>query len=344
MQGNFDLDFEAGADGDLTISSLGRIGANAGLREGDRILSINGRTFQTRDDAMVYLRRFNRGRVPIDVWRDGRRVTYFLSFGPWVNDPWGRSFRYYDQPYYTYNDDVYFDRRDVVARASLGVNVIAAERGGVVVDSIFRDSPAFLAGIRAGDIIVSVNGRRFGGPTLFVNGIRQMSPGEDIDIVVLRDGQEMTFNTQLADGRAAFAQGLMERGEFDEIASRTDSQSRTTLRPNFDGQSRIQIQQRIDELNEELRSLQDRLGRAGEDAQTQGSPTTGAEQRPDTPITGDQQTPDTGTGQPSRQTPEGDTAELPPPPPGGENPAGPGQQSSTNPSAPPSSPTPNPGG
>lgn len=62
------------------------------------------------------------------------------------------------------------------------------------VQAIFvRDgSPADLAGIRAGDILISLDGQKLFFPNQFSALVRSYKPGTDVEIVLLRGGEKMT--------------------------------------------------------------------------------------------------------------------------------------------------------
>jgi S1-C subfamily serine protease len=91
-------------------------------------------------------------------------------------------------------------------RGRLGVSVqsitpelaeyFGAKSGGALVSSVTKDSPAAKAGIKAGDVIVSVNGRTVSDAEDLISKI------EDIDgeatIVVVRDKKEMTLKAAIA--------------------------------------------------------------------------------------------------------------------------------------------------
>jgi regulator of sigma E protease len=83
-----------------------------------------------------------------------------------------------------------------------------------VVQSVLTKSPAAAAGLRAGDRVVSINGRHLG-----VNGIRNTisgTKGGGVSLVVIRDGHRVTLRTehsQVIDGayRLGFSFGTTNR-------------------------------------------------------------------------------------------------------------------------------------
>ena len=97
------------------------------------------------------------------------------------------------------------------SRGRLGVSVqsmtpdledyFGAKNGGALVSSVTRDSAASRAGIKAGDVIVSVNGRSVRDSEDLSNKLEDVK-GE-ATIVVLRDKKELTLKATLEEARPA---------------------------------------------------------------------------------------------------------------------------------------------
>jgi len=68
---------------------------------------------------------------------------------------------------------------------------------GVLVARVVSDGPADRAGLRRGDIIVSVGGRNVTSPASLSNRVRAYRPGQYVAVKVMRDGRERTFNVRL---------------------------------------------------------------------------------------------------------------------------------------------------
>jgi len=75
-------------------------------------------------------------------------------------------------------------------------------KGGVLVASVTSDSPAFRAGIKAGDVVTAVNGKAVGAPAELLRMIRDMKDGEEVALSVVRGGQAQTIKVKLGTARS----------------------------------------------------------------------------------------------------------------------------------------------
>lgn len=82
----------------------------------------------------------------------------------------------------------------------LGVGVERRTDGGqgAIITSVQADSPADAAGIVTGDVVLSVDGEPIDGQIALVAAIRDASPGQVVEIVILRDGKQVTVTATLA--------------------------------------------------------------------------------------------------------------------------------------------------
>ncbi len=64
---------------------------------------------------------------------------------------------------------------------------------GVYVSSVLPEGPADNAGIRAGDIVIKVNGKEIDSKSIFDEHIAYLRPGEKAKITLLRNGKEIEF-------------------------------------------------------------------------------------------------------------------------------------------------------
>ena len=90
-------------------------------------------------------------------------------------------------------------RGEVRTEGFLGVGVERRSDGGqgAIITSVQPDSPADEAGIVTGDVVLSVDGAPIDGQIGLVAAIRDGSPGQVVEIVILRDGERVTLTATL---------------------------------------------------------------------------------------------------------------------------------------------------
>jgi hypothetical protein len=81
---------------------------------------------------------------------------------------------------------------------SLGVSIVRSDQGdGVTVMRIVPNTAAERMGLQSRDQITSLNGQRVRSVDDFISEIRNMSPGESIELQITRDGNQRTLRGEL---------------------------------------------------------------------------------------------------------------------------------------------------
>lgn len=139
-------------------------------------------------------------------------------------------------------------------RARLGVSLAGVADGGARVESVVEGSAAERAGLLAGDVVVSFDGRPVETPWDLTGAVLESRPGDRVAIEVLRDGARTTIDAELgeADGWGpAFAFG---DGDFTFDLDGLHEQ--LAHLEELDG---MQFSFDMDELHENLEQLREQL-------------------------------------------------------------------------------------
>lgn len=92
---------------------------------------------------------------------------------------------------------------EVAKQYNLPVTAGAYVYSGSAQQPVINGSPAAKAGIKEGDIIVTVNGAKVGEDASLANLIAEYKPGDKVKLGVIRDGQEQTIEVTLEEYKAA---------------------------------------------------------------------------------------------------------------------------------------------
>lgn len=158
----------------------------AGIKEGDILLKIDGEAISSASDIRRYLKRLDEEKkVSIDLLRDGKQITVQATPDKRTTMKWvhGFSRNYLGVDLQELNPDLaaYFQ---------------TDPGAGVLVTRVEKDSPAEKAGLKAGDVITSFNGKKTTTPDQLRDGLRELDEGDAAKLTVLRHGKEQQITAQ----------------------------------------------------------------------------------------------------------------------------------------------------
>ena len=159
---------------DMTASAMiGRVkedspAAAAGLEKGDVITDVDEMAVAGFEDLVAALAEYSPGdEVQVTVDRDGEEVTVPVTLAAHPKDE---------------------------EKAYLGVNMAAA----AMIGRVQEDSPAAAAGLEKGDVITAVDEMAVAGFEDLVAALAEYSPGDEVQVTVDRDAEEVTVPVTLA--------------------------------------------------------------------------------------------------------------------------------------------------
>jgi serine protease Do len=97
-----------------------------------------------------------------------------------------------------------------VERGWLGVGIGQDDDGRVVIGQVDRESPAELAKLRPGDVILKVGDKGIAGPDQLAAEIRKRKPGQEITLRIERDGKPQDVKVKLGEYAEADARRELE--------------------------------------------------------------------------------------------------------------------------------------
>ena len=104
---------------------------------------------------------------------------------------------------------------------SLGIK----QQTGALVADVVKDSPAEKAGLKRGDVIVSLDGKPVEDSTGLRNTVAAAAPGKKVELKIIRDGKEQSVTATLAEFKERKA---VKKVEYDNVLKGITVQEITT--------------------------------------------------------------------------------------------------------------------
>lgn len=187
----------------------------AGLREGDVVLEINGKTIADRWDLLKAVRKAKPGsRAAIVVMRGDKRESLAATLGrePEFSGP---SFRTPLHPLPPPSPVILplpsprpgmeaYGLPLVEMNGQLAAYFDAPGTAGILVEEVEDDSPGKRAGFKAGDVIVSIGGDTVRDDGDVWEALDRLKTGEKASIGILRKGARQSLSLDVIDHEASF--------------------------------------------------------------------------------------------------------------------------------------------
>ncbi len=90
-------------------------------------------------------------------------------------------------------------KKGKVERGWLGVSIVEDEEGRVVITRVERESPAELARLEKGDIILKFDGKEVTGSSMLAYEIKSRKPGENVVLTIERNGKKKEIEVKLGE-------------------------------------------------------------------------------------------------------------------------------------------------
>jgi PDZ domain-containing secreted protein len=139
----------------------------SGIRQGDVIISVAGRPVRSHDEFIQFISLHRGERVPVIVYRGNRQETIYVV---------------YDEP----AANLQFNVGNQAGAALLGVTFDPRVQDAAVIVAVTPGGAAAQVGLKAGDHIVSLNGRTLNGFQNAIQVLAGMRAGEQVEIEFLQ--------------------------------------------------------------------------------------------------------------------------------------------------------------
>lgn len=160
----------------------GSIADAAGLQAGDILTAVNGRPAYS-PQRLQHLIAGAQGKSQLAVIREDRSLQLQADFSPAAQEP-------------------------AATKAALGIRIQAMtddlkaafganDERGVLVAQVGQDSAAGKSGIKAGDVVVRVDGKDVSKVADIHAALAERAPGDTVAVDILRDREPTTLNVQL---------------------------------------------------------------------------------------------------------------------------------------------------
>lgn len=168
--------------------------AKAGLRAGDRILAIDETEVKSAADIRGLLEKSSSDSVSVRYEREGKVETVTVPFIPSkpAGSPTPRA----------HGDDA--EQQREMPRVRLGIMPSYGEsdgKDGYAFEGVVPGGTAAKAGIKDGDRILSIGGRKCSDIGTYMSALSKFKHGDETVIVVLRDGKPLEFKVKLEGSR-----------------------------------------------------------------------------------------------------------------------------------------------
>lgn len=194
--------------------------AKAGLKDGDVITEVNGQPVEGAVQFRRMIREIPAGRsVQLSVWRDGRAQNVTATLGKTEDNlkrmvgamPQTFKFQMPDLPALAPLPDgpsIEWDNGGLMGHPRLGIDAedVSGQLGsyfgapdgeGILVREVIAGSAAEKAGVKAGDIITSLNGERIHGLSELRSKLSPLGDGKSAKLGILRNKSAMTLDVEL---------------------------------------------------------------------------------------------------------------------------------------------------
>lgn len=204
--------------------------ARSGIKPDDFLMAITDQPIEKPRDLRNRLAEYaSEKEITVTVWRNGTTLTKSVRFDPRFSD-------------------------STREKAWLGVMLQMTEGGDVLIADVMPASPAEEGGIRVGDTVVRMNAENIDSLDELMAIMKKIRSGENVEVTVLRNGKEQTFDVRVGSAVQRTMRWFEERVPFERV-----ERWRNQI-PEFEVDRYLEsFEGMLDRLRNEVRDLRDEV-------------------------------------------------------------------------------------
>ncbi len=183
---------------------------DAGLKRKDIIVELNGQKVEDADDLLDMVEDLDVGdKAEMKILRKGKEQTVDLTIGQKPKFEWfgsrsgSHTPRVITRDYHLYSDsEGYIGVGIQNLTEQLGDYFGVKDGAGVLITEVFEDSPAAKAGLKAGDLVVAVDGEDIAQADELQEIIADKKEGDQVSVEYLRHGNREKVTVEVAENSA----------------------------------------------------------------------------------------------------------------------------------------------
>ncbi len=240
----------------------------AAIKGKDVILVFNGKKVDDSDDLIRLVRETSPGEeANLLIVRDGKEKSVSVILGKVPKDelhvlqysPEDKKFKTYSYSFSAFSGNrIGVKVQDLTEQ--LGEHFGVKDGEGALITEVDEDGPAYQAGLKAGDVIVEVDGEGVDDVDELRKEISDKDEGDKVEINVIRDRQPKTFTVEVEEGEewsSVYLKGLEKLTPLPQ----------KFYEPGFFWQEKEGFLERKEEWKEEFKDLKEELEKLKEELQ-----------------------------------------------------------------------------
>lgn len=210
--------------------------ARSGIRVGDFIMAIDDHPIQTPVDVQTQISSAGSEKnVNVSVWRNGETTTMTVVFDARFSD-------------------------STREKAWLGVMLETTKGDGVLIADVMWASPAEKGGIQVGDVVLRMNAEKIDTVDELLALMDKIKAGDDVEVIVLRNGQERTFTVRVGSAVQRTMRWFEENVPLEQLERRwREVVPEIQVDPYVESFEGVidRLQEQMDDLRDEVRRLRE---------------------------------------------------------------------------------------